>query len=358
MTAFWAGRRVLVTGHTGFKGGWLCLWLQRLGANVSGIALPPQTEPSLYELASPWSGQHHRIADVCDPIAVSNAIRDAAPQIIFHLAAQSLVRTSYRDPLATYATNVMGTLHVLLAARDVPGVEAVVVATTDKVYENDSSGVAFREQDPLGGKDPYSASKACAELLTQSFRDSYLAERQPAIATVRAGNVIGGGDWSDDRLVPDVVRAISKGRKVTLRYPNAIRPWQHVLDPLRGYLALAEQLVRDPKMMPPALNFGPDPGSWLTVAQVADVIGRALDTRSSWELAPGNPLPEAAALTLSSDLAKRVLAWAPLLPMQETVEWTADWYKAHQCGRDMSVATLDQIVRYETLSTERSLVCP
>ena len=358
MSAFWTGRRVMVTGHTGFKGAWLCLWLHRLGATVSGLALPPQTKPSLYELASPWSQQDHRTVDIRDFDTLWAAIRDIAPQVIFHFAAQSLVRTSYRDPLATYATNVMGTLHVLLAARDVPGVEAVVVATTDKVYENDSSGVAFCEQDPLGGKDPYSASKACAEVLTQSFRESYLTDRRPAIATVRAGNVIGGGDWSDDRLVPDVVRAISKRRKVALRYPNAVRPWQHVLDPLRGYLTLAEQLVRDPKGMPPALNFGPDPGSWLTVAKVADVIGQALDARSSWELAPGNPLPEAATLTLSSDLAKRVLGWAPLLTMQETVDWTADWYKAHQAGRDMRAATLDQIGRYETLSAEKSIVCP
>ena len=210
----------------------------------------------------------------------------------------------------------------------------------------------------LGGKDPYSASKACAELLTQSFRESYLADRRPAVATVRAGNVIGGGDWSEDRLVPDVVRAISQGSKVALRYPDAVRPWQHVLDPLCGYLNLAEQLVRNPKAMPPALNFGPDPGHWLTVAQVADVVGQALDKRSGWELAPGNPLPEAATLTLSSDLAKRVLGWAPLLTMQETVDWTADWYKAHQSGRNMRAVTLDQIARYETLSAEKSLVCP
>jgi CDP-glucose 4,6-dehydratase len=358
MTAFWAGRRVLVTGHTGFKGAWLCLWLEKLGATVSGLALPPQTEPSLYELASPWSGQSHRIVDVRDPIAVLNAVRDASPQIIFHLAAQSLVRASYRDPLATYATNVMGTLYVLLAARDVQGVEAVVVATTDKVYENDSSGVVFREHDPLGGKDPYSGSKACAEILTQSFRESYLIGRRPAIATVRAGNVIGGGDWSEDRLVPDVVRAISQGGKLELRYPNAVRPWQHVLDALHGYINLAERLVRDPEAMPSALNFGPDPGSWLTVAQVADIVGQALGTRSSWGVAPGDPLPEAATLTLSSELAKRVLGWAPLLSMQETVDWTANWYKAHRAGRDIRTATLDQIARYESLSTEKSLVCP
>ncbi len=358
MKDFWAGRRVLVTGHTGFKGAWLCLWLERLGAIVSGLALLPQTKPSLYELASPWSEQDHRAVDIRYFDTLLAAVRDIAPQIIFHFAAQSLVRTSYRDPLATYATNVMGTLHVLLSARDVPGVEAVVVATTDKVYENSSSGVVFRESDRLGGKDPYSASKACAELLTLSFRESYLTERRPAVATVRAGNVIGGGDWSDDRLVPDVVRAITQGRKIVLRYPDAIRPWQHVLDPLSGYLSLAEQLIGNPVNMPGALNFGPDPGHWLTVAQVADVVGRALDTGSSWELAPGKPLPEAATLTLSSELAKRVLGWASRLTMQETVSWTADWYNAHQAGRNMRTVTLDQIARYEKLKAENSLVCP
>ena len=357
MTAFWRGRRVLVTGHTGFKGAWLCLWLERLGATVSGLALAPQTEPSLYELLSPWPKQSHRTIDIRNVLELQNAVRDAAPEVIFHLAAQSLVRTSYRDPLETFATNVMGTLHVLLAARDVPGVKAVVVATTDKVYENDSSGKAFHEHDPLGGKDPYSASKACAELLTFSFRESFLRGRRPAVATVRAGNVIGGGDWSDDRLVPDVVRAVSKGQKVALRYPHAVRPWQHVLDPLSGYLVLAEQLVSNPADMPGALNFGPDSGHWLTVAQVADVVSQALGAGSSWELAPGKPLPEAATLTLSSDLAKDALGWAPKLSMRETVSWTADWYKAHRSGRDMRAATLDQIARYEKINVDKLLTC-
>ena len=355
MMDFWAGRRVLVTGQTGFKGAWLCLWLERLGADVSGFALPPRTEPSLYQVVSPWSGQRHHVIDLRDPNAVAAAVRDAAPEVIFHLAAQSLVRPSYRDPLDTYATNVMGTLHLLLAARDTPGVKAVIVTTTDKVYENDSSGAAFREQDRLGGKDPYSASKACAEILTGSFRDSFLANgRRPAIATARAGNVIGGGDWSEDRLVPDVVRAIAAGRKVALRYPDAVRPWQHVLEPLRGYLILAEQLVHNPKTTPPALNFGPDPGSWLTVAQVADALGEVLGVGSGWERAPGVPQPEAATLTLSSGLARRVLGWEPLLSTQETVNWTADWYKAHRAGRDMKAVTFDQIARYETLCVEAS----
>ena len=357
MKDFWAGRRVLVTGQTGFKGAWLCLWLERLGADVSAFALPPQTVPSLYQIASPWSGQRHHVVDLRNSPAVAMAVRNAAPDVIFHLAAQSLVRRSYRDPLDTYATNVMGTLHLLLAARDTPGVKAVIVTTTDKVYENDSSGIAFGEQDRLGGKDPYSASKACAEILIGSFRDSFLANgRRPSIATVRAGNVIGGGDWSEDRLVPDVVRAIAAGRKVSLRYPDAVRPWQHVLEPLRGYLDLAERLVREPTSTPHALNFGPDSGKWLTVAQVADIISVALGAGSGWERAPGVPPPEAASLTLSSSLAKYVLGWKPLLSMKETMDWTADWHKRYRAGGDMRAVTLDQIARYEALSVEASAV--
>ena len=355
MREFWTGRRVLVTGHTGFKGAWLCLWLERLGARVSAFALPPHTIPSLYQLASPWSDQDHRIVDLRSPGEVAAAIRAAAPEIVFHLGAQSLVRLSYRDPFTTYATNVMGTLSLLMAARDVPGVEAVIVATTDKVYENDSSGRAFRERDRLGGKDPYSSSKACAELVTQSFRDSFLSGgRRPAIATVRAGNVIGGGDWSEDRLVPDLVRAISQHRKLALRYPNAVRPWQHVLEPLRGYLILAEQLVRNPGAMPQSLNFGPDPGNWLTVAQVAEILGDALAAAPGWEAAPGSPPPEAGTLTLDSELAKSTLGWRPVFSMQDTVDWTAEWYKAHRAGHDMKFVTLDQIARYEALSVETS----
>lgn len=353
MTGFWAGRRVLVTGQTGFKGAWLCLWLEKLGAKVTAFALPPHTEPSLYQLASPWSGQTHHIVDLRDPKAVAAAVRDAKPEVIFHLAAQALVRPAYRDPLETYATNVMGTLHVLLAARDTPGVQAVVVTTTDKVYENDSKGVAFSEGDRLGGKDPYSASKACAEILTGSFRYSYLADgKRPAIATVRAGNVIGGGDWSEDRLVSDVVRAIAAGRKVALRYPDAVRPWQHVLEPLRGYMTVAEKLVTEPASVPPALNFGPDPGNWLTVSQVADIMSVALGAGQGWERMPGNHPPEAATLTLSSELAKRSLGWSPRLSMDETVNWTADWYKAHRAGSDMKAVTLDQIAHYEALTVE------
>lgn len=351
MNDFWRGRRVLVTGQTGFKGAWLCLWLERLGAEVSAFALAPHTEPSLYQLASPWSKQRHHLVDLRNPEAVAIAVRDAKPAIIFHLAAQALVRPAYRDPIETYATNVMGTLNLLLAARDTPGVQAVVVVTTDKVYENDTKGIAFEEGDRLGGKDPYSASKACAEILTSSFRCSFLSNgKRPAIATVRAGNVVGGGDWSEDRLVCDIVRAFTAGRKVELRYPGAVRPWQHVLEPLRGYMAVAERLVADPASIPSTFNFGPDPGNWLTVSQVADIMGRALGAAAGWEPMPGYHPPEAETLTLSSELAKRALGWMPRLSMQETVTWTADWYKAHRAGHDMKAFTREQIANYETLT--------
>ncbi len=359
MSGFWRGRRVLVTGDTGFKGMWLCLWLEQLGADVTGLALPPETNPSLYTLAGGLRG-HHRMIDVRDAAAVQLAVSEARPQIVFHLAAQALVRRSYQDPLGTFATNVMGTLNVLQAIRVTPGVQAAVIVTTDKVYENNNLGHPFVESDRLGGKDPYSNSKACAELATQSFRDSFLdAAGAPAIATARAGNVVGGGDWSADRLVPDVVRAHANGDKVQLRYPDAIRPWQHVLEPVHGYLTLAQRLVEKPSAAstPRAVNFGPNPESFLTVAEVVETLVTALDGESStrsgsgsvsgWERAPGTHLPEAAALTLSSELAQRALNWRPRLTMPETIAWTAHWYAALAKGGNARTLTLEQISNYQ-----------
>ncbi len=348
MTDFWRGRRVLVTGHTGFKGSWLCLWLQRLGAEVSAFALPPLTEPSLYALAAPWPGQAHETVELRDGEAVRAAIGRARPEIVFHLAAQALVRASYRDPVGTYAANVMGTVHVLEAVRTTPSVKAAVIVTTDKVYENDGAGRSFIESDRLGGKDPYSNSKACAELATAAFRDTLLGGGA-TVATVRAGNVVGGGDWSEDRLVPDVVRALQAGRPVALRYPGSIRPWQHVLEPLRGYLMLGERLLARPESAPRALNFGPDHRSTLTVAEVVDILSAAFDGAVGWEQAPGDHPPEAATLTLDSALAERSIGWCPRLTMAETIGWTADWYRAWRAGGDPRRLTLEQISRYETL---------
>jgi CDP-glucose 4,6-dehydratase len=352
MTGFWYGRRTLVTGSTGFKGAWLSLWLQHLGAEVRGLGLDPQTRPSLFAAAG-LAGPDHRLIDVRDATAVKTAIEAARPQVIFHLAAQALVRASYQDPVGTFATNVMGTLHVLEAARTVPGVAAVVVVTTDKVYENPENATPFAESDRLGGKDPYSSSKACAELVTQSFRDSFLgATGAPRAATARAGNVVGGGDWSHDRLVPDIVRAHAAGQKIMLRYPEAVRPWQHVLEPLRGYLMLAQQMFEAPATAPPAVNFGPAPESFLSVSAVVERVSAAFGGQAGWELSPGAHLPEAKTLTLSSKLARRTLGWTPLLTMPDTIGWTADWYRDFAAGGDARQLSLAQIRRYEELCSQ------
>ena len=358
MTEIWRGRSVLVTGNTGFKGVWLSLWLQRLGAKVSGIALPPTGNPNLYALAGSWDGQDHSIVDLRDRDAVKESVRRIEPQVVFHLAAQALVRVSYREPVETYATNLMGSIHLLDAIRAQSSVEAVIVVTTDKVYENDSKSGPFIEGDRLGGKDPYSNSKACVELAVQSFRDGYFADESgPAVATVRAGNVVGGGDWSEDRLVPDVVRALSAGRSVSLRYPDSVRPWQHVLEPLRGYLMLAEKVLTNREAAPTAVNFGPDPENFLTVAQVVDILAQAFGSAVRWERASGPHPPEATTLTLDSSLAKRSLGWVPRLSMKDTIDWTADWYRGWKYGVDLRRLTLDQIARYETLCQEERPVC-
>lgn len=357
MTDFWRDRSVLVTGHTGFKGAWLCLWLQSLGAKVSGLALPPSTEPSLYGLAGPWHRQNHFTVDIRDRSAMVGAIARIQPQVVFHLAAQALVRASYRAPVETYETNVMGTIHLLDALRTTPSVETVIVVTTDKVYENDSRGRAFAEDDRLGGKDPYSNSKACVELAVQSYRDSFFSRSDgPTLATARAGNVVGGGDWSEDRLVPDVVRALLARKPVSLRYPKSVRPWQHVLEPLRGYLMFAERLSKDPASLPRAVNFGPDPAGLLTVAEVVDVLGAALGGGVGWEQAPGQHPTEAVTLSLDSSLAARSLSWVPRLPIDKTIGWTADWYRRWRDGADPRRLTLDQIEAYRVLCNEERFV--
>ena len=357
MTNFWRGRRVLVTGQTGFKGSWLCLWLQHLGAEVSAFALPPLTEPSLYALAAPWPDQTHEAIDLRNAAAVGAAVVGARPEIVFHLAAQALVRASYRDPAGTYAANLMGTVHLLEAIRATPSVKAAVIVTTDKVYENDGQGRAFVETDRLGGKDPYSTSKACAELAVAAFRDTLLGDGA-AVATARAGNVVGGGDWSEDRLVPDMVRALMAGRPVALRYPGSVRPWQHVLEPLRGYLMLGERLLTRPEEAPHALNFGPDHRSTLSVAEMVEILSAAFVGAAGWEPAPGAHPPEAATLTLDSALARRSLGWFPQLFMEETIGWTAEWYRAWRAGADPRRLTLEQIHRYETLCNREPCPCP
>jgi CDP-glucose 4,6-dehydratase len=342
---FWRGRRVFLTGHTGFKGAWLRLLLEELGAHVEGASLPPATSPSLHGLLHGAAGPRD-IQDIREAEALARRIQTAEPEIVMHLAAQPLVRASYREPALTYETNVLGTVNVLEALRGAPSVRAAVIVTTDKVYENNGDGRPFVETDRLGGHDPYSNSKACAELAAQCYRDSYFSRPgAAAIATVRAGNVVGGGDWSQDRLVPDIVRAIAAGETVELRYPRAVRPWQHVLEPLRGYMRLAEALVADPAQAPHALNFGPDPEGALTVAEVVDRFGAALGA-GGWRQAAGEHPPEASVLTLATGLAKRSLGWRPLLDVDATVDWTAAWYRSWLDGADMRAATLGQIRTY------------
>jgi CDP-glucose 4,6-dehydratase len=322
------------------------LWLRELGATVTGYALAPHTAPNLSALLA--QDARSIIGDVRDSAALRAAMREAAPHIVIHMAAQALVRESYRDPVATFATNVMGTAHVLEVCRTLPSLQCCVVVTSDKVYENSGEGTAFDEHDRLGGHDPYSNSKACTELLTGSFRDSFF-QRGPPLATARAGNVIGGGDWSADRLIPDCVRALEAGAPVSLRYPDAVRPWQHVLEPLSGYLRLAQALIETPEAAPRAVNFGPNPASFCTVHEVVDAFSARFGGKPGWQRDAGTHPQEAKALTLSSSLAQRSLDWRPALDVAASLAWTADWYRAHTAGEDMLTFSRAQISRYRTL---------
>lgn len=351
-STFWSGRSVLITGHTGFKGGWLAMWLHELGATVHGFALKPPTTPNLFEAARVGSllASDTR-ADLADLSCLTSAMRGARPEVIFHLAAQPLVREGYRDPLGTWATNVIGTAHVLEAARKTDGLRAVVLITTDKVYENRGWHRPYRESDPLGGRDPYSASKAAAEIVGASYRSSFFSGGgHPArVATARAGNAIGGADWASDRLIPDCLRAFDLGQPVRLRYPNAVRPWQHVLEPLAGYLQLAERLeAEDGERFAIAWNFGPDASGNATVAEVAALAARLWGEGASVELAPTNDNPhEAELLTLDATRASTELNWSPRWSLAEALEQTVSWHRAWKGGADMLEASRLQILRYE-----------
>jgi CDP-glucose 4,6-dehydratase len=349
---FWLHRRVLVTGHTGFKGAWLSLWLQSLGAEVTGMAPGVPTRPSLYELAEVGAHMRELAVDVRDAAAVREALSDARPEVVLHLAAQPMVRRSLRDPVMTYEVNVMGTVNVLDAVRLAgEDVLAVVLVTSDKCYENRGGVVRpFVEDDPLGGADPYSNSKACVELLAGAYRSSFFSEEGSArLATARAGNVIGGGDWGEDRLVPDTVRAVETGEPLHVRNPGAVRPWQHVLSPLSGYLRLAEALVQGQQAARP-WNFGPAPGdaqpvSWI-VQRLAELWGGGL----SWQLDDAHNPPEAGHLALDSSAAERLLAWRPACPLQDALELVVEWHRAHREGHDMRAVSLAQIGRHAGLT--------
>ena len=347
--AFWRGKRVLLTGHTGFKGSWLALWLDSLGARVSGFSLDVPTSPSLFEAARVAESLRDGRGDVRDPRAVRAAMDEARPDVVLHLAAQSLVRQSYAQPVETYATNVMGTAHVLEAARLAASVRAVVVVTSDKCYENRESGRAYVEADPMGGHDPYSSSKGCAELVTAAYRHSFFKEGKAAIASARAGNVIGGGDWSQDRLIPDIYRAAAARQPVRIRNPKAVRPWQHVLEPLAGYLLLAERLHTEGPQLAEAWNFGPDKTDSRPVAEVVDRVVKLWGDGLRWEADPGSHPHEAILLRLDSAKARKHLAWQPRLPLDEALAWTVDWYKAFLGRQDVRRVSLAQIARYAEL---------
>lgn len=336
------GRRVLVTGHTGFKGSWLCLWLTALGAEVSGLALDPASEPNHWDLLNLPVADHR--ADVRDEAALRAVFRAARPEIVFHLAAQPLVRRSYQEPVATWATNVMGTAHVLEAIRQTPEVRAAVIVTTDKCYENREWPWAYRERDRLGGHDPYSASKAGAELVAASYRSSFLQQSDaPLIATARGGNVIGGGDWSEDRLIPDLVRSVGAGQPLVIRSPRATRPWQHVLDCLSGYLLLGQRLWERDARCAEAWNFGPDQQGNRTVEQVLTDLA-ANWPGVAWELTDRSQPHEASLLQLDSAKAKMRLGWSPVWNYDEAIRHTADWYRQWLDGD--SVTSADQLRAY------------
>jgi CDP-glucose 4,6-dehydratase len=346
---FWNGRRVFLTGHTGFKGAWLALWLARMKASVTGYALPAPTQPSLFEAARIASAIQSVEGDIRDLERLKAAMRSAAPEVVFHLAAQALVRASYDDPLETFSTNLMGTVNLLEACRELPSLRAVVVVTSDKCYEEHPSGKAHREGDPLGGHDPYAASKACAEIATAAYRRSFFGASKAGVASARAGNVIGGGDWGADRLLPDLMRAFSAGERVRLRNPAATRPWQHVLDPLAGYLMLAERLSSDPAGFAEAWNFGPAPKGSVTVETVANRAASLWGKGAGWEIEPGQQPREAPLLALDPAKAGERLGWRPRFDLERSLEATLSWYKEYYQGANARALVEAQLEHFMEL---------
>jgi CDP-glucose 4,6-dehydratase len=356
---FWEGRRTFVTGHTGFKGSWLCLWLESLGALTYGYALEPPTDPSLYEQAHVGGAVDSTIADIRDLSRLSDALDRAEPEIVFHLAAQPLVLQSYEDPVATYSTNVIGTVHVLEAVRRSGFSCAVVNVTTDKVYENKGLEIGYREGDELGGRDPYSSSKAGAELVARAYRDSFFSAEDTggakvSVASARAGNVIGGGDWTPHQLVPDAIRAMLGGSPVFLRHPEAVRPWQHVLDCLDGYLTLAERLHSDPDAYSGEWNFGPPGSECIRVSELVEGISMRLGLEHTWVQESGAHAHEEAVLRLDSGKAAKQLAWRTALPLAVALDWVVDWYRSHASGGDAQELCRAQIAAYMDMRSRGS----
>ncbi len=342
MSGFWRGRRVLITGHTGFKGGWLSTWLKSLDAEITGYALAPATSPSFFDVARVSAGLRSVIGDIRDLVHLKEVFSQARPEILIHMAAQPLVRASYVDPVETYSTNVQGTVNVLEVARETPSLRAIVVVTSDKVYENREFLWGYRETDSMGGFDPYSSSKGCAELVAAAYRRSFALP----IGSARAGNVIGGGDWSPDRLVPDVLKALASEQSIEIRSPEAIRPWQHVIEPLRGYLTLAQRIYEEPAQFSEAWNFGPRDEDCQSVASVVSMLAEAWDRKSTWQLQAGQHPHEARHLKLDSSKARARLGWYPKIGIAEGVTLTAAWQRAWIAGENMTAFTNRQIEQY------------
>lgn len=350
---FWQDRKVLVTGHTGFKGGWLSLWLQQLGAEVTGYALPAPTAPSLFETADVGQRMDSRIGDIRDLEKLKALVADIKPETIFHLAAQPLVRYSYDHPLETYTTNLIGSLKLLEAVRHAGGVRAVILVTSDKCYENNATGTPFNEDSPMGGFDPYSSSKGAMELMVASYRRSYFPadkyqDHGTAIATARAGNVIGGGDWAADRLIPDAIQAFQKSRPVTIRNPLATRPWQHVLDPLSGYLLLAQKLIEHGPDFAEGWNFGPSASDQQSVGWIMDHMTQLWGEGARWQTVTGQHPHEALQLTLDCSKALERLSWQSCWNIEQGLQKTIEWYKTYQDrAANLYDLTCDQIRQYE-----------
>ena len=346
--SFWKGRRVFVTGHTGFKGSWLCLWLKQLGAEVTGYALAPATVPSFFSVADVVGGMNSIIGDVRDRERLANAMFEARPEIVIHMAAQALVRYSYHHPVETYEVNVMGTVNLLEAVRGCDSVRSVLVVTSDKCYENREREAGYREDEAMGGYDPYSSSKGCAELVVAAYRQSFFdAGNKVGLATARAGNVIGGGDWSEDRLIPDMVRAFSVGESVVIRNPGAMRPWQHVFEALHGYLLLLEQLDMQPSAFSQAWNFGPVDADARNVAWIVEQFVKTWGD-ADWRVEPdADRLHEAHILKLDCSKARKELDWQPALDLEQAMQWIADWYRCYYNSADVRAMSLKQLGAFQ-----------
>ena len=358
----WLGKRVLITGHTGFKGGWLALDLATKGAKVVGLALEPDTDPALFRAAQLESVVDSRIGDIRDFDKVLSILSETKPEIVFHLAAQPLVRRSYREPLDTFDTNVLGTAKLLEAIRRVGFVSAVVVVTTDKCYENKEWHWGYRENDRLGGHDPYSASKACAEIVVSAYRSSFFSEKESgagdctAVASARAGNVIGGGDWAEDRLIPDMVRAFQQARPVTIRNPGSVRPWQHVLEPVEAYIELAAKLSEEPRKFASAWNFGPELSDAIPVAKVVESFASYWGDGATWEVDSAPQVHETTSLRLDCSKAALELGWQPTWNIEDALRLTAQWYQEFRLGSDMRKFTSNQILEYARIRESKQKV--